>query len=232
MMAFVTGAASGIGRAAAERLAADGFAVVGFDCDAPHDRGDSPVAYVRGDVAKAVELEAAIEAAVAVHGSLDVLVTAAAIKRPDDEAGAFERMLAVNVGGVMHACNAAVPYMRAAGRGAIITFGSGSADGDAASIGYAASKGAVMSLTRSLALRLIPDRIRVNCVVPGLTATGMTTETPAEVMAARGRRNVSGAPNRPEDVAEAVAFLASDRARTTSGAILHVGAHAGQAILR
>ena len=232
MMAFVTGAASGIGRAVAERLAVEGFAVVGFDCVTPQVRGDSPVTYVRGDAANAIEIEAAIKAAVGVHGSLDVLVTAAAIKRPDDEIGAFERMLAVNVAGVMYACNAAVPYMRPAKRGAIITFGSGSGDGDAASIGYAATKGAVLSLTRSLALRLIPDHIRVNCVVPGLTETGMTTEVPATVMASRGERNVSGAPNRPEDVAEAVAFLASDRARTMSGAIVHVGAHAGQAILR
>ena len=142
------------------------------------------------------------------------------------------KFLAVNVGGVMYACNAAVRHMRAAGHGSIVTFGSGSGDGDAASIGYAASKGAVLSLTRSLALRLIPDHIRVNCVVPGLTETGMTTEIPANLMAARGERNVSGAPNRPEDVAEVVAFLASDRARTMSGSIVHVGAHAGQAILR
>jgi NAD(P)-dependent dehydrogenase (short-subunit alcohol dehydrogenase family) len=232
MMAFVTGAASGIGRAVAERLAAGGYAVVGFDITTPEGSADSPISYVCGDVAKAFEVEAAIDVAVGVHGSLDVLVTAAAIKRPDGESGAFERMLAVNVGGVMYACNAAVRHMRAAGHGSIVTFGSGSGDGDAASIGYAASKGAVLSLTRSLALRLISDHIRVNCVVPGLTETGMTTEIPANLMAMRGERNVSGAPNRPEDVAEAVAFLASDGARTMSGSIVHVGAHAGQAILR
>jgi NAD(P)-dependent dehydrogenase (short-subunit alcohol dehydrogenase family) len=232
MMAFVTGAASGIGRAVAERLAAGGYAVVGFDTVVPETRGDSPVTYVRGDVSKAFELEAAIDAAVVVHGSLDVLVTSAAIKRPDDEAGAFERMLAVNIGGVMYACNAAIRHMRAAGGGAIVTFGSGSGEGDAASIGYASTKGAVVSLTRSLAHRHVPDHIRVNCVVPGLTATGMTTQVPSSVMAERGERNVSGAPNRPEDIAETVAFLVSDGARTISGAIVNVGGHAGQAIIR
>jgi len=232
MMAFVTGAASGIGRAVAERLAVDGYAVVGFDNVIPEGRGDSPVTYVRGDVSKAVEVDAAIDAAVGVHGAIDVLVTAAGIKRPDAEDGAFERMLAVNIGGVMYACNAAVRHMQAVKRGAIVNFGSGSADGDAQSIGYAASKGAVVSLTRSLAMRLIPDRIRVNCVVPGLTESGMTTMIPPELMAQRGERNVSGVPNRPEDVAETVAFLCSDRARTMSGAIVHVGAHANQGILR
>jgi len=132
----------------------------------------------------------------------------------------------------MYACNAAVRHMQAVKRGAIVNFGSGSADGDAQSIGYAASKGAVVSLTRSLAMRLIPDRIRVNCVVPGLTESGMTTMIPPELMAQRGERNVSGVPNRPEDVAETVAFLCSERARTMSGAIVHVGAHANQGILR
>jgi NAD(P)-dependent dehydrogenase (short-subunit alcohol dehydrogenase family) len=229
-MAFVTGAASGIGRAVAERLAADGYAVVGFDRSSPDSAADSRVTYVRGDVAEALEIGAAIDAAAGAHGSLDVLCTCAAIKRPDDEAGSFERMLAVNAGGTMYACTAAIRHMRAAQRGAIITLGSGSGESDAAAIGYAASKGAVMALTRSLALRLIPDHIRVNCVVPGLTETGMTTAIPPAALAARGLRNVTGAPNRAADIAETIAFLASDRARTTSGAIVHVGAHAGQGV--
>jgi meso-butanediol dehydrogenase/(S,S)-butanediol dehydrogenase/diacetyl reductase len=190
------------------------------------------VTYVRGDVAQPGELDAAIDAAAGAYGSIDVLCTCAAIKRPDDEAGSFERMLAVNAGGTMNACNSALRHMRRAKRGSIVTIGSNSADGDAAAVGYAASKGAVIALTRSLALRMIPAHVRVNCVVPGLTESGMTTEIAAEVLAARGQRNVSGAPNRAADVADVIAFLASDRARTMSGAIVHVGTHAGQGVAR
>jgi NAD(P)-dependent dehydrogenase (short-subunit alcohol dehydrogenase family) len=231
-MAFVTGAASGIGRAVAERLAGDGYAVVGFDSAAAPADVPRGVTYVRGDVAQPGELDAAIDAAAGAYGSIDVLCTCAAIKRPDDEAGSFERMLAVNAGGTMNACNSALRHMRRAKRGSIVTIGSNSADGDAASVGYAASKGAVIALTRSLALRMIPAHVRVNCVVPGLTESGMTTEIAAEVLAARGQRNVSGAPNRAADVADVIAFLASDRARTMSGAIVHVGTHAGQGVAR
>jgi 3-oxoacyl-[acyl-carrier protein] reductase len=229
-MAFVTGAASGIGRAVAERLAEDGFTVVGFDRAAPQPPHGANVEIVLGDVAVAADVDAAIDAAVARHGRLDVLCTCAGIKRGDDEPGSFERMLAVNVGGTMYACTAAIRHMRPFGAGSIVTLGSGSAEGDAKAAGYAASKGAVTSLTRSLALRLIPDHIRVNCVVPGLTETGMTTDYPPDLLEARGRINVSGAANRPADVAEVVAFLASARARTMSGAIVNVGNHAGQAI--
>jgi NAD(P)-dependent dehydrogenase (short-subunit alcohol dehydrogenase family) len=232
MMAFVTGAASGIGRAVAERLAGDGYAVVGFDSAAAPADVPRGVTYVRGDVAQPGELDAAIDAAAGAYGSIDVLCTCAAIKRPDDEAGSFERMLAVNAGGTMNACNSALRHMRRAKRGSIVTIGSNSADGDAAAVGYAASKGAVIALTRSLALRMIPAHVRVNCVVPGLTESGMTTEIAAEVLAARGQRNVSGAPNRAADVADVIAFLASDRARTMSGAIVHVGTHAGQGVAR
>ena len=232
MMAFVTGAASGIGRAVAERLAGDGYAVVGFDTSVPAGRVPDGLTFVAGDVANAGAVDAAIDAAVAAHGSIDVLCTCAAIKQRDDEAGAFERMLAVNAGGTMNACTAAIRHMRRAKRGAIITVGSGSADGDAAAVGYAASKGAVLALTRSLALRLIPAHIRVNCVIPGLTESGMTTGIEPSVLATRGERNVTGAPNRAHDVAETIAFLASDRARTMSGAIVHVGTHAGQGIAR
>jgi NAD(P)-dependent dehydrogenase (short-subunit alcohol dehydrogenase family) len=231
-MAFVTGAASGIGRAVAERLAGDGYAVVGFDSAAAPADVPRGVTYVRGDVAQPGELDAAIDAAAGAYGSIDVLCTCAAIKRPDDEAGSFERMLAVNAGGTMNACNSALRHMRRAKRGSIVTIGSNSADGDAAAVGYAASKGAVIALTRSLALRMIPAHVRVNCVVPGLTESGMTTEIAAEVLAARGQRNVSGAPNRAADVADVIAFLASDRARTMSGAIVHVGTHAGQGVAR
>jgi NAD(P)-dependent dehydrogenase (short-subunit alcohol dehydrogenase family) len=235
-VAAVTGAGSGIGRATALLLAEREHVVVGLD-RAPEGLTETLAADATGRV-EAVEVDvtdgeavrAAIDAAVARHGRLDVLVTAAAIGLPGrlDEQPVAEWQATVDVvlGGTYLCVRAALPHMRAARRGAIVTFGS--VIGRTAIAGFAAygaAKGGVEALTRALAVDHAADGIRVNCVVPGSTDTPMmwfgveAEELPglrAQVLAEQPLRRIA----EPVEIARVVAFLASDEASFVTGASL------------
>jgi len=233
-VAIVTGAAGGIGRVVAVRLARDGARVRLLDAQ-PADSVASEIADEGGDVEAAVADVADLEAVEAVFGrpgwTPEMLVNVAGVFAFEDvlapEANSWDETLRVNLGGVHACCRAAAPHMRAGGFGRIVSVSS-----NAASVGfrgmpaYCASKAGIEGLTRALAVDLGPHGITVNAVAPGSIAAGMGidsgwTSDPRmrEWDAARTPLRRAG---RAEDIAGATAFLLSDDASWITGQTLVV----------
>jgi NAD(P)-dependent dehydrogenase (short-subunit alcohol dehydrogenase family) len=226
-VAFVTGVASGIGRAVAERLRDDGATVVGFDLRA---EGPDGVEVVAGDVTDRVAVEAAIAHAVQAHGRLDVLANVAGVPQfgriddlSDDE---WRRSLDVNLTGPFLACRAALPHLRAS-RGCIVNLASiAGLEGQAYTAAYCASKGGLVLLTRALAVELAQDGVRVNCVCPAAVDTPLLVDVAHRIPADADPRLLDRLQMlmpglvSPADVAAAVAYLASDAARMITGQAL------------
>jgi 2-hydroxycyclohexanecarboxyl-CoA dehydrogenase len=175
-VAVVTGAASGIGAACAQQLLVDGYRVVGFDLS-PAAQLDN---FVVIDVSDRAAVEAAIEQVEQQHGPIEVVVTAAGyyerVNLFDLDDVAVDRMVAVLINGTANVCRSALGRMVQRGRGSICTIGSELAlcgDGDAPL--YAACKGAVHAMTKTMALEAAPHGVRVNCVAPGPTDTPLMT---------------------------------------------------------
>jgi len=235
--ALVTGGSRGIGRAAAEILAAAGARVaVNYRRDdaaaeefVRRTRGAGGEALgLAGDVGKPEEARQLVRDVVAAWGRLDILVNNAGIWE-EDEAGSgdfdvWERTLAVNVLGAHVVTDAAIPHIERE-RGAIVFVSSTAGQrGEARHSAYAASKGALISYTKSLATELGPRGIRVNCVAPGWVETAMTADALADrdARAAIERSIPLGRIAQPKDVAGAVLFLVSDLAAHVQGEILNV----------
>ena len=224
-VSIVTGAGSGIGRATALLLAERGDLVVGLDRKPAALAGD--VETVTVDVTDRPAVRAAIDGVAARHGSVDVLVTAAAIGIPgliDEQPEAdWDATVDAVLGGTANCCRAAIPHMRAARRGAIVTFGS--VIGRTAIAGFAAygaAKGAIEALTRALAVDYAAEGIRVNCVAPGSTDTPMMWfgVAPADLPGIRAQvlsEQPVGRIADPIEIARVVAFLASDEASFITG---------------
>ena len=226
-VAFVTGVASGIGRAVAKRLRDDGATVVGFDLRT--DRPDG-VDVVTGDVTERASVEAAIAHAVHAHGRLDVVANVAGIPQfgrvddlGDDE---WQRSLDVNLTGPFLVCRAALPHLRAS-RGCIINLASiAGLEGQAYTAAYCASKGGLVLLTRALAVELAHDGVRVNCVCPAAVDTPLLVDVAHRIpgdadprLLDRLQMLMPGMLS-PAEVAAAVAYLASDAARMITGQAL------------
>ena len=231
-IAVVTGAASGIGAATARRLAEEGAELWLVD-RAAEDLGHLAVALnancVVADVTEAGAAERVLDAA----GGVDVLVTAAGtiLRRTAEETSDadWDAALAVNLTATFRFCRAAVPVMRARGGGAIVTVGSGwGLVAGPRAVAYAATKAAVVNLTRALAIDHGPDGIRANCVCPGDTDTPLLHDELAQLgedaggIAASGAARPLGRIALPTDVAAAVAWLASPDARHVTGTTLVV----------
>ena len=233
-VALITGAASGIGRAAAELYAERGHAVVAVDVDEPGlDKlaGAGPsVATLVGDAASDSDNEAAVALALARFGRLDAVLLNAGIggAGPLESPGALDRLdriLAVNVHGVASGVRAAVPALRAAGGGAIVATSSVSGlRGDPGIWAYNASKAAIINLVRGLAIDYAAENIRINAIAPGGTVTALTAgqyDHPvlgAEIAARIPLQRWADA----REQAEVLWFLTSPAASYVTGTVLPV----------
>jgi NAD(P)-dependent dehydrogenase (short-subunit alcohol dehydrogenase family) len=240
-VALVTGAAMGIGRSTAVLLAKEGARVVLADIDEQNAKESSrqiegaggQAYFVRTDVSKSEDVEAAVNAAVETFGSIDVLHNNAAVALGetvvDTTDELWNRVLDVNLGGIYRGCKYAIPHMIRNGGGSIINSSSVQAlRGFAGWAAYAASKGGIISLTQQVALEYAKHNIRVNCIAPGTIMTPMNeklfeeAEDPESLIETWNRMHPIGRFGQPEEVAEAILFLASDASSFVTGHCLVV----------
>jgi NAD(P)-dependent dehydrogenase (short-subunit alcohol dehydrogenase family) len=242
-VAFVTGAASGIGRQTVLRFAKEGARVAAFDRDldaarSTADAAGGDVLALPGDVTSAQDVEAGFRACAERLGEPSVLVNCAGSvgqggSLEDMSEEAWDGLFEVNVKGTFLCIKRAAPAMRRNRRGAIVNLSSTAGLVGSAALGaYSATKGAVVMMTRSLAIRYAPDQVRVNCVCPGSIDTPMlraTFETAGPDPADQARmadlyrsKQPLGRFSRPEEIAAAVLFLASDEASFVTGVSLPV----------
>jgi 2-dehydro-3-deoxy-L-rhamnonate dehydrogenase (NAD+) len=213
---FVTGGASGLGRACAARLLADGHEVVTADIAAG------------ADLCLDVTNDRAVAVAVAEVGRIDVLLNSAGIVGPNKSlwettAREWQETFAVNVYGTVSMCRAVIPGMRTRRWGRIVNFASmAGKDGNPNLSAYSASKAAVIGLTKSLGKELATDGVIVNAIAPGVIATEMNAKTAPNVLAQITALIPMRRVGRPEEVAELVAWLVSERCSFSTGAVYDI----------
>jgi 3-oxoacyl-[acyl-carrier protein] reductase len=240
-VALITGAASGIGRAAALRFASEGARVVVADIQdalgeataATICAAGAEASFVRADVSRAADAQAMVEATVARFGRLDILFNNAGVgKHIPFEAlteAEWDRIVDINLRGVFLGCRYGVPALRRAGGGAILNTASQSGlQGHPNNQAYCAAKAGVINFTRSLAKDLARHNIRVNAICPGGTDTPILRayipegESPDYVARMVAPHTPFGRLARPEEIAAAALFLVSDEASFVSGVALPV----------
>ncbi|MFF2011531.1 SDR family NAD(P)-dependent oxidoreductase [Streptomyces sp. NPDC058195] len=232
---LITGAGQGIGAATARRLAAEGARVLVTDLDgeraartagAIRETGGAAEAFAC-DVADREAVEAAVAHAVTAFGTLDVLVNNAyacsgdAPLFEDEPDESWQRDLDVSLTGPYRCARAALPHLVASGRGAIVNIGSVNGEQYFGNHGYSAAKAGLASLTRTLAGHAGPRGVRVNLVAPGTVRTDAWAGRDADLARAATLYPL-GRVGEPEDIASAVAFLASRDAAWITGTTLHV----------
>jgi NAD(P)-dependent dehydrogenase (short-subunit alcohol dehydrogenase family) len=214
--ALVTGGASGLGAASAVRLRADGLTVTTLDVNGP------------ADVVADVTDEAALRRVAAQIGPVDVLVNSAGIvgaNKPllGTTGEEWRRVFEVNVLGTVNAMRTFVPGMRERGWGRVVNFASmAGKDGNPNLAIYSASKAAVIGLTKSAGKELATSGVLVNAIVPAVIATPMNRSTAPAVLAHLTSLIPMKRIGRPEEVAELVAFLCSDRVSFSTGAVYDI----------
>ena len=234
-VAIVTGAATGIGLAAAERLGSEGASVVIADIEG-HDGSAEKLAQksidaiaIGTDVTRENDISSLISAVMARYGRIDILVNNAALTRvprapfENSTPQEWRRMLEVNVIGVFNMCKAVSPHIRASTSGRIINVTSGTAfKASPGLLHYIASKGAIISMTRSLASEFSADNVTVNAVSPGYTLTEkMAASEMKEALSDTAiKTRLLKRQAYPQDIANVVYFLASDDSAFVTGQIL------------
>jgi 3-oxoacyl-[acyl-carrier protein] reductase len=234
-VAIITGAGSGLGKAAALLFAENGASVVVADFNIMSSKAVVEEIKERGgealslwvNVADRTSVESMVKHTKNLLGKIDILVNNAGITadkklvRMTEEM--FDRVIDVNMKGVFHCTQAVLPHMIEQQSGVIINTSSVVADGNIGQTNYAATKAAVRTMARTWALELAPKGIRVNAVAPGFIATEMTVGKmrPEDLKAVESKIPM-GHLGEPNDIAEAYLFLASDKAKYITGTTLHV----------
>jgi NAD(P)-dependent dehydrogenase (short-subunit alcohol dehydrogenase family) len=229
-VAIVTGGAGGIGSATAEALVAEGAKVVVADVDAEAGREvaeglGAAAAFRQADVSDVDQVQALVDFAVEHFGGLDIMFNNAGIGSPltrflHDDLEDFERIMSVNLFGVVAGSQRAARHMKDHGGGVIVNNASIAAlNPGAGMIAYRSSKAAIAHATKCMAIDLAPYAIRVNCLTPAHIRTGITTYEMGPVLRYMQPLEREA---QPADVANAVVFLASDRAAQITGVVLPI----------
>ena len=234
-VALLTGAASGIGRATALRLAGEGASVFAVDVDSAGletlakeiTAAGGTVVTRTGSIAERDECFASVEQCVADLGRVDVLGNIAGVSRaahfPDLSEEHYRRMMAVNADGPFFLCQAAIPHLIEAGGNIVNIASNAGLMGTAYTVAYAMTKGAIVQLTRGLAMEYQKATLRVNAIAPGGIVTGLTNEfhIPDGVDFDLMKPYMGFRPmGEPDDIASLFAFVASDDGRNMHGSIL------------
>ncbi len=240
-VAIITGAGGGMGRVASQLFAREGAKIVVAEFSEPAGRetvrlveeAGGKATFVRVDVSKEADAKAMVDHAVATYGRVDVLYNNAGIMPEadhsviDTDVAAWDQVMAVNVRGVFLGCKYAIPVMLAQRSGSIINISSfvalmGCSNPQDA---YTASKGAVLALTKSLAVQFGPRGVRSNAICPGPVETPLLMDwlvKDEEAKRIRLARNPTGRFGKPEEIVYMAMYLASDESRWTNGASLVV----------
>lgn len=234
-VAIITGGANGIGLAACERFAEEGASVIMADFDEKAGKEQEAVlkekghdvTFVQVDVVDRESVASLVEQTLQQHGKIDVLINNAGITKDATllkmDPADFQRVLDVNLTGVFNCTQAVVPHMIEAGGGKIINTSSVSGVyGNFGQTNYAATKAAVVGMTKTWAKELGRKGINVNAVAPGFTATAMVEKMPENVIKQMASVVSLQRLGKPEDIANAYLFLASSESDYVHGHVLHV----------
>lgn len=236
-VAIVTGGSSGIGRASAELFAREGARVVVADYDAARGRqvadaiqqAGGTAIFVPVDVSDSAQVAQLVQTALETYGGINILLNNAGVllfgNTLDTSEQDWNRVIAINLTGTFLVSKAVLPHMIARGGGSIINLSSSTGAHDAGpnTVAYVTSKGGVTLMTRAMAIDHARHNVRVNAVAPGPTDTPMLRDALSpEQLAAFAATFPMGRLGRPEELANAILFLASDEASFVTGAILAV----------
>lgn len=234
-IAIVTGAGRGLGRGIARKLAQEGAVVVACDVALENVQETVKLIDTEGGKAKAMacnvaslqDVEALFQSVIGEYGQVDVLVNNAGINRDSMihkmSIEQWDQVIAVNLTGTFYMTQAAVKHMRERDSGRIINISSASWLGNVGQANYAASKAGVVGLTKTVAREVAKKNVTCNAICPGFIDTDMTRGVPEKVWDIMVSKIPMGRAGSPEDVANLIAFLASDEASYITGEVINVG---------
>ena len=224
---LITGGAQGIGKAIAERFSNLNAKIYIFDLkNLENIDSDRNIHYIQGDVSQNNDVTDFVNHVMNLDGQIDIVVNNAGIIRDaaiwNMAEADFDAVINVNLKGPWLICRAVAPIMRKQKSGRIINIASRSWLGNFGQSNYSSSKGGLVSLTRVLALELARSNVTVNAVSPGLIDTEMTRSMPPEIFESFVQKQPGKKPGKPQDIASAVTFLASEDSQFINGQILQV----------